>query len=133
MSNSLECKSRLIVVGRKVGAGVPVEMALAAYRHLLRSTRIAFEGTGFLVVQDLSNKLTMPSGDNQLLHAARVQAREGFNSLRLAKATSDEATKGIAHAKEVAKLLRHNIVQGRKVEGKDALRELRLAVAKDLY
>jgi hypothetical protein len=38
-------------------------------------------------------------------------------------AESDEAAKGIAHAQEVAKLLRHNIVQGRKVEGKEALRE----------
>jgi complex III assembly factor LYRM7 len=57
-----------------------------------------------------------------LLHAARQQAREGFNNLRSAKATSDEATKGIAYAEEVAKLLRHNIVQGQKVEGKEALR-----------
>jgi complex III assembly factor LYRM7 len=57
-----------------------------------------------------------------LLHAARQRAREGFNNLRSAKATSDEATKGIAHAEEVAKLLRHNIVQGQKVEGKEALR-----------
>jgi len=78
-------------------------MALAAYRRLLRSTRIAFEG------------------DTHLLHAARSQAREGFNNLRSAKAESDEAAKGIAHAEEVAKLLRHNIVQGQKVEGKDAL------------
>jgi complex III assembly factor LYRM7 len=61
-------------------------------------------------------------GDYHLLHAARQQAREGFNNLRSAKATSDEATKGIAHAEEVAKLLRHNIVQGQKVEGKEALR-----------
>ena len=51
-----------------------------------------------------------------------MQAREGFNGLRFAKATSDEATTGIAHAEEVAKLLRHNIVQGQKVEGKNVLR-----------
>jgi complex III assembly factor LYRM7 len=54
-----------------------------------------------------------------------MQAREGFNNLRAAEAASDEAVKGIAHAEEVAKLLRHNIVQGQKIEGKDALRWLR--------
>lgn len=63
-------------------------------------------------------------GDTHLLHAARMQAREGFNNLRSAKAASDEAAQGIAHAEGVAKLLRHNIVQGQKIEGKDALRKL---------
>lgn len=58
-----------------------------------------------------------------MLHAARIQARDGFNNLRSAKADSVEVVKGIAHAEEVAKLLRHNIVQGQKVEGKEALRE----------
>jgi complex III assembly factor LYRM7 len=59
-----------------------------------------------------------------------MQAREGFNNLRSAKATSDEATKGITHAEEVAKLLRHNIVQAQKVEGKDALRKLQFAICR---
>jgi len=77
-------------------------MALAAYRHLLRSTRVAFEG------------------DYHLLHAARKQARDSFNSLRSLNASSEEATKGIVHAEEVARLLRHNIVQAQKVEGKEA-------------
>ena len=33
--------------------------------------------------------------------------------------------KGIGHAEGVAEILRHNVVQGKKVEGKDAL-ELRI-------
>jgi len=77
-------------------------MALVAYRHLLRSTRIAFEG------------------DYNLLHAARKQARDRFNNLRSLNASSDEAMREISHAQEVAKLLRHNIVQAQKAEGKDA-------------
>lgn len=77
-------------------------MALAAYRHLLRSTRIAFEG------------------DYHLLHAARRQARDSFNNLRSLNASSEAAATGIVHAEEVAKLLRHNIVQAKKVEGKEA-------------
>jgi len=78
-------------------------MALAAYRHLLRATKIAFEG------------------DTHLLHAARIQAREGFNKSRSLNASSDEAVKGIEHAEGVAEVLRHNIVQGKKIEGKEAL------------
>ena len=63
-----------------------------------------------------------PSGDYHLLHAARKQARDSFNSLRSLNASSEEATKGIVHAEEVARLLRHNIVQAQKVEGKEAYR-----------
>jgi len=69
-------------------------MALAAYRHLLRSTRIAFQG------------------DAPLLYAAREQARHGFDQLRLVEADSDAAQSGIKHAEEVAQILRKNIVQG---------------------
>jgi complex III assembly factor LYRM7 len=78
-------------------------MALAAYRHLLRATRIAFVG------------------DFHLLHAARTQAREGFNSLATLKPDSEEAQKGIAHAEGVAEVLRHNVVQGKQVDGSDVL------------
>jgi hypothetical protein len=63
------------------------------------------------------------TGDFHLLHAARTQAREGFDAMRSLKSDSPEVAKGVAHAEEVAKLLRHNIVQGQRVEGKDAIRE----------
>lgn len=71
-------------------------MALAAYRHLLRATKIAFEG------------------DSRVLDAARQQIRQGFRE----KATlgpSDAAVQpAIQHAEEVATFLRANVVQGRK-------------------
>ncbi|EXJ95619.1 hypothetical protein A1O1_00741 [Capronia coronata CBS 617.96] len=79
-------------------------MALAAYRHLLRATRIAFHG------------------DDHLLHAARIQARSGFEKLSSIDPSSEEAQKGIEHAEGVASILRHNIVQGKHVEGSDVLR-----------
>ncbi|KAF4627199.1 hypothetical protein G7Y89_g10957 [Cudoniella acicularis] len=70
-------------------------MALAAYRHLLRSTRIAFQG------------------DTHLLTASRQEIRSGFRknaNLRL----EDPALPGyIAHAEDVAKILVQNVVQGK--------------------
>lgn len=77
--------------------------ARAAYRHLLRATRIAFDG------------------DYTLLHAARVQARSGFDSLSSLDPSSEEAQKHIQHAEGVATILRHNLVQGQQVEGSDAI------------
>jgi complex III assembly factor LYRM7 len=79
-------------------------MALSAYRHLLRATRIAFQE------------------DHHLLHAARTQARTGFDNLRSLDGDSEEALKGIEHAEGVASVLRHNIVQGKTVEGSDVIR-----------
>lgn len=79
-------------------------MALAAYRHLLRATKIAF------------------NEDTHLLHAARIQARNGFDKHRSLDAASKEATDGITHAEGVAEVLKHNIVQGKHVAGTDKLR-----------
>lgn len=62
------------------------------------------------------------SGDHHLLYAARTQARDSFNNLRSLNASSEAASKGVAHAEEVAKLLKHNIVQAKKVEGKETYR-----------
>jgi len=76
-------------------------MALAAYRHLLRATRIAFEG------------------DHHLLHAARSQAREGFDKARSLDTGSEEAVKSIGHAEGVADVLKHNVVQGKQLGAKE--------------
>ncbi len=73
-----------------------LNMALAAYRHLLRATRIAFEG------------------DHQLLHSARTSARAGFDKQASLDSASKEATVAIAHAEGVAEVLKHNVVQGVK-------------------
>ncbi|KAI8937369.1 Mitochondrial zinc maintenance protein 1, mitochondrial [Plenodomus lindquistii] len=74
------------------------EMALVAYRNLLRSTRIAFQG------------------DMTVLSAARAEVRKNFESNRSLSAGSDEYTKQIAHAEEVAKFLRENVVQGQATD-----------------
>ncbi|PQE30228.1 Mitochondrial zinc maintenance mitochondrial protein [Rutstroemia sp. NJR-2017a WRK4] len=74
-------------------------MALAAYRHLLRGTRLAFH-------EDLP-----------LLTSARKQARSTFLLNRSLEPSSPECAAAIAHAEDVAKILRENVVQGRKEEG----------------
>ncbi|KAL6711238.1 Mitochondrial zinc maintenance protein 1, mitochondrial [Coniothyrium glycines] len=70
-------------------------MALVAYRNLLRSARIAFQG------------------DMNTLFAARAEVRKNFESNRHLSAGSDEFSKQITHAEEVAKFLRENVVQGK--------------------
>ncbi|MCJ1386256.1 Mitochondrial zinc maintenance protein 1, mitochondrial [Xylographa soralifera] len=75
-------------------------MALAAYRHVLRATRIAF------------------NGDPRLLLSARHQARSSFAVNSALSASSPESTSQIAHAEDVATILRQNVVQGQKVGGR---------------
>ncbi|KAF3011163.1 Mitochondrial zinc maintenance protein 1, mitochondrial [Curvularia kusanoi] len=75
------------------------EMALVAYRNLLRSARIAFQG------------------DMNVLSAARVEVRKNFETNRSLQTGSDELQKEIARANEVAKFLRENVVQGEATEG----------------
>ncbi|KIN08087.1 hypothetical protein OIDMADRAFT_22915 [Oidiodendron maius Zn] len=81
-------------------------MALQAYRHLLRSTGIAF------------------AGDARLLHAARVEARKAFQQNTALSPDSPETAAAVAHAEEVAQILKENVVQGKK-EG-DNLYKLRI-------
>jgi len=75
-------------------------MALAAYRHLLRSARIAFQG------------------DLPLLTAARHEARAGFLKNASLSPEDPALAPAIAHAEDVANILRQNVVQG-KHEGDD--------------
>ncbi|KAI9833715.1 MAG: Mitochondrial zinc maintenance protein 1, mitochondrial [Phylliscum demangeonii] len=73
-------------------------MALAAYRHVLRAARLAFEG------------------DQRVLSAARHEARARFETGRSLSSDSDEAKHHIGHAEEVARILTHNLVQGRQAQ-----------------
>jgi len=82
-------------------------MALAAYRHLLRSTRIAFQG------------------DLPTLTAARRAARDNFDQNR-ALASAEETSKIIQHAEDVAKILRENVVQGKAVGSEENRFKLRI-------
>ncbi|KAI2615348.1 hypothetical protein GGR54DRAFT_297379 [Hypoxylon sp. NC1633] len=71
-------------------------MALPAYRSLLRAVRVAFQG------------------DERVLSAARTSIREGFRANASLEPTNPEVPSAIKHAKEVAAILRQNIVQGKK-------------------
>ncbi|RPB23504.1 hypothetical protein L211DRAFT_786854 [Terfezia boudieri ATCC MYA-4762] len=71
-------------------------MALPAYRHLLRAIRTAFQG------------------DTPLLNAARAQSRSAFLSSRTLAPDSPEARERITYARDVARVLRENVVQGQK-------------------
>ncbi|KAH3918032.1 zinc maintenance protein [Parastagonospora nodorum] len=73
-------------------------MALVAYRNLLRSARVAFQG------------------DMNTLFAARAEVRRNFESNRSLTAGSDELSKQLTHAEEVAKFLRENVVQGQAAD-----------------
>ncbi|KAJ4313444.1 Mitochondrial zinc maintenance protein 1, mitochondrial [Fusarium piperis] len=74
--------------------------ALNAYRHLMRAARIAFQG------------------DINTLSAAQFQIRNEFR--RKASINPSGASAAIQHAEEVAKVLRENVVQGKKTdEGQD--------------
>jgi complex III assembly factor LYRM7 len=50
------------------------------------------------------------------LFAARAEARRNFESNRHLTAGSDELSKQITHAEEVAKFLRENVVQGQAAD-----------------
>ena len=67
------------------------------YRNLIRSAGIAFKG------------------DTHVLGAARQEIRRNFDAAR--DVTEEEKLAKLQHAEEVAKVLRMNVVQGKRVEG----------------
>jgi complex III assembly factor LYRM7 len=87
------------------------EMALVAYRNLLRSARIAFQGGLHTRGRYAQSTHTRP-GDLNVLVAARAEVRKNFEADRHLQAGSDDISKKITHAQEVAKFLRENVVQG---------------------
>ena len=92
------------------------EMALVAYRNLLRSARIAFQGMILPTCAEAISTHTC-TGDMPTLFAARAEARKNFEQNRHLSAGSEELSKSITHAEEVAKFLRENVVQGQATEG----------------
>ncbi|KAL7785610.1 hypothetical protein V8C37DRAFT_393582 [Trichoderma ceciliae] len=84
-------------------------MSLAAYRHLLRAARIAFQG------------------DIHVLSAAQNQIRQTFQENRALDSSSGIQT-AIRHAEDVATILRENVVQGQKTgsNGDDHTYKLRI-------
>ena len=53
-------------------------------------------------------------GDDRVLHAARKEARNQFDTKRTLLPTDQEVNAAIVHAEDVAKILRQNVVQGEK-------------------
>lgn len=96
-------------------------MALAAYRQVLRSTRIAFQGTRstLLLHFRMSNTCNFSAGDLRILSAARIEARSKFERDRFLSPSSTDAEQKVLEAKEVARILRQNVVQGEQVTGAD--------------
>ncbi|CAD6501658.1 BgTH12-01908 [Blumeria graminis f. sp. triticale] len=73
-------------------------MALAAYRQLLRSIRIAFQD------------------DITLLQASRMKARAEFDEKINLSIASPLYSTAITHALDVSRVLRENVVQGRRLK-----------------
>lgn len=92
------------------------EMALQTYRHLLRSTRIAFQGIGSTYVAAARAESHIYPGDMGTLLAARHEARKNFENGRNLAVGSEEMSKQITHAEEVAKFLKENVVQGQAMD-----------------
>ncbi|KAI0111189.1 hypothetical protein GGR51DRAFT_557594 [Nemania sp. FL0031] len=70
--------------------------ALPVYRNLLRASRLVFRG------------------DTVLLNAARANIRQGFLKNAALEPTSPEFVAAVNHGEEVAKILRENVVQGKR-------------------
>ncbi|CAH0000563.1 unnamed protein product [Clonostachys rhizophaga] len=81
-------------------------MALVAYRHLLRAARLAFEG------------------DAPVLAAAQSQIRSEF--INKSALDPSERPAAIQHAQDVARILRENVVQGRRETENDHNYKLRI-------
>ena len=62
-------------------------------------------------------------GDTRLLIAARQEARKGFDSNRYLSENDAAVSEGIAHANDVARTLRQNVVQGTSMENGDGVGE----------
>lgn len=54
-----------------------------------------------------------------MLQAARRNARKQFDAQRGLSLFSEETKNGIAHAEEVAMVLKTNVVQGKRIEGNE--------------
>ncbi|KAL2111971.1 hypothetical protein VUR80DRAFT_8885 [Thermomyces stellatus] len=81
-------------------------MSLAAYRNLLRAARIAFQG------------------DDRVLTEAKNRIRHEFRTAPKISPTDPEFQKRMHYAKDIATLLRSNVVQG--VPEGDNLYKLRI-------
>ncbi|KAJ4147112.1 hypothetical protein LMH87_001659 [Akanthomyces muscarius] len=82
--------------------------AVVAYRNLMRAARLAFQG------------------DAPILVAAQSRIRGEFRSKQSLDPKDSSVNEGIEHATQVAKVLRENVVQGKKMDGEEAKYKLRI-------
>jgi hypothetical protein len=69
-----------------------------------------------VIAPSLLNPKTQLKGDAPLLHAAREEARNSFRKNASLLPEDPALAPAIAHAEDVAKILRENVVQGKKTE-----------------
>lgn len=74
-----------------------------------------------LAIKPVVNSLLV--GDQRTLIAARQQIRQGFREKASLSASDPAAVEAIKVAKDIALILRHNVVQGQS-EGNDLYRKL---------
>lgn len=92
-------------------------IASASPSFKINSTR--FFNPQMIIPQPSSANCNLP-GDLRVLHAARQTARQNFDSNFSLSPSSAEALAGIAHAEDVAQVLRRHVVQGERV-GEEAV------------
>lgn len=67
-------------------------------------------------------------GDTRILTAARAEAGTRFRTDRILDPTSPEAGQKILEAEQVALILRKNVVQGQKADGKEEEQKYRIRI-----
>jgi hypothetical protein len=68
----------------------------------------------FTVLKHFISNKSLILGDARLLHAARVEARHAFQENATLSPDSPKTAAAVAHAEEVAQILKENVVQGKK-------------------
>lgn len=63
--------------------------------------------------------LSFRAGDALVLVAAQDQIRQGFREKRSLNSSDTDTQTAIQHAHDVAKILRQNVVQGRRASAED--------------
>ncbi|GJN72405.1 hypothetical protein Purlil1_12235 [Purpureocillium lilacinum] len=109
-------------------------MALVAYRNLLRAARIAFQGQSPLprrhsraiLVRNMTSDQDITTGDAPVLAAAQDQIRHEFRQRSALDSSSSDTQAALQHADEVAKILRENVVQGKRAADEEATYKLRI-------
>lgn len=89
----------------------------------MRAARLAFQGKSFCHVgkrKAMGHSTDHRTGDAPVLTAAQSQIRGEFRSKQALDPKDSSVNESIEHATQVAKFLRENVVQGKKMDGEEA-------------